>query len=260
MIAEDGRATSAPAQTILQTIGLTKEFALGDHRVAAVREINLTVRRGEFVAIMGPSGSGKSTLLHLLGGLDQPTAGQVWIDGMELARLKDKQLTLLRREKTGFVFQFFNLIPTLTAYENIILPMTIAGRPERTIRARIDRIVELMGIGRSLRQFPSQLSGGEQQRVAIARALITEPAILFADEPTGNLDYTTGLDILDLLWDSCAKLGQTIILVSHDAKAAAYADRVLFVRDGSIAEEIELGRREIHAAGPLIARLQELGL
>lgn len=249
--------TSPP---ILETRGLTKEFRLGAGTIAVVRGIDLTVSRGEFVAIMGPSGSGKSTLLHLLGGLDQPTSGRVAIDGIDLAQLNDRRLTLLRREKTGFVFQFFNLLPTLTAYENIVLPITIAGGSERELRGRIDRIIDLMRIDRCLGQLPSQLSGGEQQRVAIARALVTEPAILFADEPTGNLDYTTGLEILDLLWDSCTKLGQTIILVSHDAKAAAYADRVLFVRDGSIEEEIELGRREIHAAGPLIARLQELGL
>lgn len=246
---------------ILQGEKVTKRFVIGDQMVDAVRDVDLAVGRGEFVAIMGPSGSGKSTLLQLLGGLDHASSGQVLIDGVDLSRLDDHRLTLLRREKTGFVFQSLNLIPTLTALENIALPVNICGRSRRPeIRERIDQIVHLMGIERSLKQLPHQLSGGQQQRVAIARALVMEPSLLFADEPTGSLDYTTGMEILELLWNSCTTLGQTIVLVSHDAKAAAFADRVLFMRDGRIAEEIPLGRRAVHSAGPLIARLQELGL
>ena len=181
---------------------------------------------------MGCSGSGKSTMLHLLGGLDRSAEREVLIDGINISQLDDEDATLTRRAKTGFVFQFFNLIPLLNVAENVALPFLIAGDSLADHRERVDELLELVGLSDKAKQRPDQLSAGEQQRVALARALATEPAILLADEPTGNLDFTTGTEILDLLWDSCDRLGQTIVLVTHDARAAAYADRVLVVRDG----------------------------
>jgi putative ABC transport system ATP-binding protein len=245
---------------ILEARDLVKRYPVGSSSVEALRGVSLTVEQGEFVAIMGTSGSGKSTMLHLLGGLDRPTSGDVVIDGVEISRLDDESATLTRRAKTGFVFQFFNLIPLLNVAENVALPFLIAGGSQAEHRARVDELLELVGLGGKGGNRPDQLSAGEQQRVALARALATGPAILMADEPTGNLDYTTGTEILDLLWDSCDRLGQTIVLVTHAAHAAAYADRVLVVRDGAILDEIKLGRRRDHEAGPLIARLAALGL
>jgi putative ABC transport system ATP-binding protein len=248
--------------TILEARNLTKRYRLGDRDVEALRGVSLQVRRGEFVALMGPSGSGKSTLLQLLGGLDRPTGGEVVLDGEVISDLSDAQATRARREKTGFVFQFFNLIPLLDVYENVALPFTIAGVDPRhgDAAARIHAVLELVDLLGRERNRPDQLSAGEQQRVALARALVGRPAILLADEPTGNLDYATGGEILDELWRSCDKLGQTIVLVTHDARAAAHADRVLVVRDGLIRDEIALGRRANRDAGPLIARLAQLGL
>jgi len=228
--------------------------------VDALRGISLAVERGEFVAIMGASGSGKSTLLHLLGGLDKPTAGQVVIDGVNISTLDDEQATLTRRDKTGFVFQFFNLIPLLTVRENVALPFLIRGESVHERRQRVDELLAMVGLEGKADHAPDQLSAGEQQRVALARALATEPALLLADEPTGNLDYTSGGEILDLLWRSCVQLGQTIVLVTHEARAAAYADRVLVVRDGQILDQIELGRRPDHDPGELLTRLALLGL
>jgi putative ABC transport system ATP-binding protein len=222
--------------------------------------VSLSVERGEFVAIMGASGSGKSTMLHLLGGLDLPTAGEVVIDGVRISTLDDDRRTITRRDKTGFVFQFFNLIPLLSVAENVALPFLIAGDSAARHRSRIDELLAMVGLTEKADHRPDQLSAGEQQRVALARALATSPAILLADEPTGNLDYTTGTEILDLLWDSAERLEQTIVLVTHDARAAAYADRVLVVRDGRILEEIHLGRRRDHDARVLITRLAKLGL
>ena len=247
---------------ILEARDLTKRYRLGETDVDALRGVSLAVAPGEFVALMGPSGSGKSTLLQLLGGLDQPTAGQVVFEGQDISRLSDDAATKLRRERTGFVFQAFNLIPLLDVRENVALPFTIAGvDPGRgDAAARIAEVIGLVELRGKLRHRPDQLSAGEQQRVAVARALVTRPAILLADEPTGNLDYTTGSEILDALWRSCEDLGQTIVLVTHDAKAAAYADRVLVIEDGRITDEIELGRRADHAAAPLIARLAQRGL
>ena len=248
--------------TILEARNLTKRYRLGNRDVDALRGVSLQVRRGEFVALMGPSGSGKSTLLQLLGGLDRPTAGEVVLDGEVVSHLSDAQATRLRREKTGFVFQFFNLIPLLDVYENVALPFTIAGVDPRHGDAarRIHYVLELVDLLGRERNRPDQLSAGEQQRAALARALVARPAILLADEPTGNLDYATGGEILEELWRSCDELGQTIVLVTHDARAAAQADRVLVVRDGLIRDEIELGRRTNRDAGPLIARLAQLGL
>jgi len=253
---------SAPGRSILQARELTKRFQLGETTVEALRGVTLDVEAGEFVALMGPSGSGKSTLLQCLGGLDQPSSGEVVLDGTPIAGLSDEQATRLRREKTGFVFQFFNLIPLLDVTENVALPFTIAGQDPRTgeLAGRIREVIALVDLAGKARHKPDQLSAGEQQRVAVARALVTRPALLFADEPTGNLDYTTGGEILDALWRSCVARGQTIVLVTHDSKAAAYADRVLVIADGRIRDEIVLGRRDVHDAAPLISRLAQLGL
>ena len=258
LVAPAAVVTGVPV--ILEARDLVKSYPLGTHTVEALRGVSMSVERGEFVAIMGTSGSGKSTMLHLLGGLDTPTSGEVVIDGVNISRLSDRRATLTRREKTGFVFQFFNLIPLLTVYENVALPFMIRGEPVSAHRDRIEEVISLVGLESKTEHRPDQLAGGEQQRVALARALVTQPAILLADEPTGNLDFATGIEILDLLWDSCNRLGQTIVLVTHDSRAAAYADRVLFVRDGLIWGQMTLGRREDHEPAPLIARLTQLGL
>ena len=245
---------------ILEARDLVKRYPLGEGEVTALSGVSLQVEKGEFLAIMGTSGSGKSTMLHLLGGLDLPTSGEVVIDGIGISALDEEHRTLTRRAKTGFVFQFFNLIPLLSVGENVALPFLIAGDPATRHRARVDELLTMVGLADKANHKPDQLSAGEQQRVALARALATGPAILLADEPTGNLDYTTGTEILDLLWDSADRLGQTIVLVTHDARAAAYADRVLVVRDGQILDEITLGRRQDHDAKNLIRRLSSLGL
>jgi putative ABC transport system ATP-binding protein len=249
-------------QPILEARDLTKRYALGETIVDALRGVSLTVQPGEFVALMGSSGSGKSTLLHLLGGLDRPTTGEVILGGEAISDLDDDAATRLRRDRTGFVFQFFNLIPLLDAVENVGLPLTIAGQDPRRGEAaeRVRDVFELVDLGGKQHHRPDQLSAGEQQRVAIARALVNRPAIVLADEPTGNLDFTTGGEILEALWRSCAQRGQTIVLVTHDAKAAAYADRVEVIEDGLIRDEIVLGRRADHTATALIARLAQLGL
>jgi putative ABC transport system ATP-binding protein len=247
---------------ILEARDLTRRYALGGGTVEALRGVSLSVEPGEFVALMGPSGSGKSTLLQILGGLDRPTSGEVILEGESIGALDDEAATRIRRERTGFVFQFFNLVPLLDVVENIALPFTIAGRDlaDPEVAEHVRDVVALVDLAGKEHARPDQLSAGEQQRVAVARALVTRPAILLADEPTGNLDYTTGLELLDKLWRSCNERGQTVVLVTHDAKAAAYADRVCVVQDGRILEEIPLGRREDHAAGPLIGRLAQLGL
>ena len=245
---------------ILEARDLVKSYPLGEGEVTALRGVSLAVESGEFVAIMGASGSGKSTMLHLLGGLDLPTSGEVVIDGISISTLDEEHRTLTRREKTGFVFQFFNLIPLLTVAENVALPFLIAGDGVTRHQDRIAELLALVGLDDKADHRPDQLSAGEQQRVALARALATRPAILLADEPTGNLDYTNSGELLDALWRSCDQGGQTIVLVTHDARAAAYADRVLVVRDGEVRDEIVLGRRRDHEARPLIRRLAELGL
>jgi putative ABC transport system ATP-binding protein len=247
---------------ILEAHDLTKRFELGESTVEALKGVSLAVQPGEFVALMGPSGSGKSTLLQLLGGLDQPTTGVVVFEGRDISRLSDDDATRLRRERTGFVFQAFNLIPLLNVRENIALPFTIAGldASRGELRDRIRDVIALVELTGKERHRPDQLSAGEQQRVAVARALVTRPSVLLADEPTGNLDYTTGGELLDALWKSCDGSGQTIVLVTHDARAAAYADRVFVIGDGRIRDEIELGRRADHSAAPLIARLAQVGL
>ena len=249
-----------PVSAILEALDLVKRYPLESGSVEVVRNVSLAVERGEFVAIMGSSGSGKTTLLHLLGGLDRPTSGQVVLDGVAISRLDEEQATLVRRSKTGFVFQYFNLLPILTVRENVALPFVIAGDPADARDARVGEVLDLVGLRAKANLRPDQLSAGEQQRVALARGLVRQPALLLADEPTGNLDYTTGAEILGLLWDSSERLGQTIVLVTHDARAAAYADRVLVLRDGAILDEIRLGRRRDHVPTPLIERLAALGL
>ena len=222
---------------VLETKTLRKVYQLGSHSVNALDGVDFIVNKGEFVAIMGPSGSGKSTLLHLIGGLDQPTDGEVTLAGQPLSLLNDKQVTMLRRHHIGFVFQFFNLLPTLTTEENITLPLIIDGKNPRQFKDRLDNLLDLVGLTDRRRHKPDQLSGGEQQRVSLARALITEPEIVLADEPTGNLDSKTGTSIMELLRLSRDELGQTIVVVTHDARAASYADRVVFLRDGQIVSE-----------------------
>ena len=258
---------SAPVQgdavpPMLQAIDLVKRYELGRQSVDALRGVSMSVQAGEFIALMGPSGSGKSTLLQLIGGLDRPTSGKVVFDGRDISRLRDGQATRLRRERTGFVFQAFNLIPLLTVRENVALPFTIhRGAPSRReVSDRVEQVLELVELTGKEKHRPDQLSAGEQQRVAVARALVTRPSVILADEPTGNLDYTTGGEILDALWRSCDQGGQTVVLVTHDARAAAYADRVLVIGDGRITDEIVLGRRNDHTAAPLITRLAQIGL
>ncbi len=223
---------------ILEATQLTKQYKLGETPVNALAGVDLAVERGDFVAIMGPSGSGKSTLLHLLGGLDIPSDGEVTLAGQRLSILGDDQATLARRRNVGFVFQSYNLLPTLTAEENITLPLIIDGQKTGKFAERIDALLDLVGLAERRHHKPDQLSGGEQQRVAIARALVTQPAILLADEPTGNLDSKTGAAIMELLRRSRDELHQTIIMVTHDPRAATYADRVVFLRDGQIQHDI----------------------
>ncbi|RAJ36029.1 putative ABC transport system ATP-binding protein [Kitasatospora sp. SolWspMP-SS2h] len=216
--------------------GLNKVYGEGETRVVALDDVSVSFGRGEFTAIMGPSGSGKSTLMHCMAGLDEVTSGSATIGETELVGLRDKQLTKLRRDKIGFVFQAFNLLPTLTALENITLPMDIAGR--KVDRAWLDRVVETVGLSGRLSHRPAQLSGGQQQRVACARALASKPEIVFADEPTGNLDSRSGAEILSFLRNSVRELGQTVVMVTHDPVAASYADRVVFLADGRIVDEL----------------------
>ena len=222
--------------TVVAAHDLTRRYGEGDTAVDALRGVSLSVRSGELVAVMGPSGSGKSTLMHILAGLDKPTGGTVEIAGTEITGLSDAMLTRLRREHIGFVFQFFNLLPMLTAEENVVLPLSIAG--EKPDRAWLDELLERTGIAKRRTHRPSELSGGEQQRVAISRALVTKPTILFADEPTGNLDSKTGGEILELIRGSVDAYGQTIVMVTHEARAAVIADRILFLADGLIVKEL----------------------
>jgi putative ABC transport system ATP-binding protein len=219
-----------------------KRYRDQDVEVEALRGIDLEVARGEFVAVMGPSGSGKSTLLHLLGGLDTPTSGEVLIDGRPLAGLSRSQLAAMRRDQIGFVFQLYNLIPSLTVAENVALPSIAAGKSPNSYREQLDGVLELVALADKHDRFPAQLSGGEQQRVAVARALIRRPAVVLADEPTGNLDSRSGEALLDL-FTRCHAEGQTIILVTHDPTVASAAQRALFMRDGAFVEETELTPR-----------------
>jgi len=231
---KDGVAV--PANAAVDARGVARRYGEGETAVEALRGVDLEVRTGELVAVMGPSGSGKSTLMHILAGLDRPTEGTVEIAGTEITKLDDSQLTRLRREHIGFVFQFFNLLPMLDAEENVVLPLSIAG--EKPDRAWLDALLTQMGLADRRRHRPSELSGGQQQRVAIARSLVTRPTILFADEPTGNLDSKTGGEILELMRASTDSYGQTTVMVTHEARAAAIADRILFLADGLIVREL----------------------
>ncbi|MFK0255865.1 ABC transporter ATP-binding protein [Streptomyces sp. NPDC090445] len=216
--------------------GLSKVYGQGETQVVALDNVSVDFGQGQFTAIMGPSGSGKSTLMHCVAGLDTFSSGSVRIGDTELGSLKDKQLTQLRRDKIGFIFQAFNLLPTLTALENITLPMDIAGR--KPDRQWLDSVIDMVGLSGRLGHRPTQLSGGQQQRVAVARALASRPEIIFGDEPTGNLDSRSGAEVLGFLRNSVRELGQTVVMVTHDPVAASYADRVIFLADGSIVDEM----------------------
>jgi len=233
-------------------VGASKVYGSGDSAVYALNDVSVEFRKGEFTAIMGPSGSGKSTLMHCIAGLDELTNGDAYVDGVNLAKLNDKDLTVLRRTKIGFIFQAFNLVPTLTAEENIKLPLLL-GNEDGDVEW-IARIIDTVHLADRLTHRPSELSGGQQQRVAVARALATRPSIIFADEPTGNLDSTTGTEILSFMRRAVTDLGQTIVMVTHDPVAAAYADRIIFLADGKVVDEM----REPTAA-KVLDRMKSLG-
>jgi putative ABC transport system ATP-binding protein len=228
--------TQRTTGTAARAAGVTKAYGEGEAKILALDNVSVEIEARRFTAIMGPSGSGKSTLLHVLAGLDRPTSGEIYIGGTEISSMNDKQLTLLRRDKIGFIFQSFNLLPTLTAAENIALPLRIAGRKPDPLW--VQTIVETVGIGARLSHKPAELSGGQQQRVAAARALASKPEIVFADEPTGALDSKSGADLLGFLRHAVRELDQTVVMVTHDPVAACYADRVLFLTDGDIVDEM----------------------
>jgi putative ABC transport system ATP-binding protein len=229
----------APAREAMVSCSrLHRRFGEGQASVDALRGVSVDFPKGQFAGIVGPSGSGKSTLMHILAGLDHPTAGEVWIDGIEITGLDDGEMTKLRREKLGFVFQFFNLVPVLDAEENLELPVRIAG--EQVDEAWRDNLLETVGLTDRRTHRPAELSGGQQQRVAIARALISRPAVVFADEPTGNLDSKAGADVLSLLRRSVDEFGQTVVMVTHDPRVASYADRVVVLADGTIVRDVEI--------------------
>jgi putative ABC transport system ATP-binding protein len=228
-------AERAPS-AVVAARDITRVYGEGETAVNALCGVTLEIEQGKLTAVMGPSGSGKSTLMHILAALDRPTSGSVWVAGTKLGQLSDNEITRLRREHIGFVFQFFNLLPMLTAEENVLLPLTIAGeKPEREWR---EELLKAMGLTDRLTHRPAELSGGQQQRVAIARALVSKPTVVFADEPTGNLDSKTGHEILELLRNSVDSYGQTTVMVTHDPYAAAIADRILFLEDGLIVRDM----------------------
>jgi putative ABC transport system ATP-binding protein len=237
---------------ILTAQDVEKTYAGTGEPVVALRRVSLTLTSGEFVAVMGPSGCGKSTLMHLLAGLDTPTEGSIVLAGQEIVGLPERKLTMLRRETIGFVFQFFNLLPMLTAEENILLPLSIAG--QKPDAAWLEELLDTVGIAERRSHRPAELSGGQQQRVAVARALITRPKVLFADEPTGNLDSGSSKEVLSLLRRAVDEWGQTIVMVTHDAGAAAMADRILFIADGRIVRDLEES-----TAAEVLAAMQEVG-
>jgi putative ABC transport system ATP-binding protein len=228
---------------------LTKTYGAAGNRVTALADVTIGIRAGEFTAIMGPSGSGKSTLMHIMAGLDSPTSGRAFLGGTEITSLGDSELTVLRRRRVGFVFQSFNLVPTLDIEGNLLLPFELDGRrPTTQERAWLDELIGSLGLGNRLRHRPHELSGGQQQRVAIARALATRPDLVFADEPTGNLDSRTGREVLSLLAAASSQYGQSIAMVTHDPIAASYADRILFLADGRVVEEKPRSSAEVISA------------
>jgi putative ABC transport system ATP-binding protein len=245
------------AMSIIQTDNLTKTYGTGEAAVVALDHVSLKIDPGEFVAIMGPSGCGKSTLLHLLGGLDRPSEGNVEIEDTPIARMSDDDLTKLRRRKMGFVFQFFNLIPVLNAVENASLPVTLDGVKPPEAKRRAAEWLKRFGLGDRLTSRPDQLSGGQQQRVAIARALVAEPALILADEPTGNLDTRSGNEIASILSQVTKEYGRTVVMVTHDPRIAAYADRIIFLKDGRIVDETNLER--VGAAETIADIIKEIG-
>ena len=224
---------------IVQAIDVSRRYGEGDAAVDALRDVSVDFERDRFTAIMGPSGSGKSTLLHVLAGLDRPTSGRVLIDGTDITELDDAELTKLRRDKLGFIFQFFNLLPVLTAEENLVLPLSIAGR--KPDRDWLERLLDTVGLQDRRKHLPSELSGGQQQRVAVARALVSRPAVVFADEPTGNLDSKASEEVLALLRQAVDEFDQTVVMVTHAPEAAVYADRLLTLRDGEIVSDAAPG-------------------
>jgi putative ABC transport system ATP-binding protein len=242
----------ATPEAVVSARDLVRRYGDGDTAVHALRGVSLDIARGQLTAVMGPSGSGKSTLMHILAGLDQPTAGEVTIAGIDITNLDDTALTTLRRDHIGFIFQFFNLLPMLTAAENIALPLKLAG--QRPDPQWLEELVATVGLSDRLTHRPSELSGGQQQRVAVARALASRPSVMFADEPTGNLDSTTSGEILTLMRESVDQLGQTTVMVTHDAHAAAIADRVLFLADGDIVRD-----RGPSTAHEILETLEEVG-
>ena len=242
---------AATHSTVVVADSLTRRYGEGESAVDALRGVSLEIPRGQFTAVMGPSGSGKSTLMHILAGLDVPTSGAVTIEGRNITDMDDGELTLLRREHIGFIFQFFNLLPMLSAEENVTLPLSLSG--EKPDRAWVDELMEKVGLADRRRHRPSELSGGQQQRVAIARSLVTKPTVLFADEPTGNLDSETSAEILGLLRESVDSYGQTTVMVTHDAGAAATSDRILFLDDGHLVRD--MGRSN---AGQVLAAMNDL--
>jgi putative ABC transport system ATP-binding protein len=242
MATDSQQAQSSTNGAVVTARGVTRVYGEGDTAVQALRGVDLDVERGRLTGVMGPSGSGKSTLMHIMAGLDKPTEGDVTIDGTSIADLSDTELTKLRRKHIGFIFQFFNLLPMLTAEENIVLPLELGGA--KLDKDWVDSVIERVGLSDRRTHRPAELSGGQQQRVAIARALISKPTVVFADEPTGNLDSTTSQEILDLLRESVETLDQTFVMVSHDPKATAISDRTLFLADGCIVKE--LGKTTAH--------------
>ena len=249
-----GRSLNLMTAAAIETHVLHMHYGEGRTEVRALDGVDLTIEEGEMVAIMGPSGSGKSTLLHIVGALESPTSGTIAVGGLHYEGLDDKQLTELRRDHIGFVFQFFNLLPSLTAEENVTLPAVIAKRHDRAIRERARTLIERVGLGDRMDHLPAELSGGQQQRVSIARALLLSPELVLADEPTGNLDSKSGREVLRVLRELNEEEGHTIVMVTHDAAAAAAADRVIFLRDGKLAGEVEGG--STRRAADYLASLQ----
>ncbi len=225
---------------VLEANAVTKQYKMGEVTVSALQDVGFVVEKREFVAVMGPSGSGKSTLLHLLGGLDEPSSGEITLAGSPISRLSDDEVTIVRRRKVGFIFQFYNLVPTLTAEENVALPLLIDGQNIQKHLDKIGQLLNMVGLTERRQHKPDQLSGGQQQRVAIARAFVNDPEIVLADEPTGNLDSKSGTAILELLRRSCKEMGQTIVMVTHDPRAASFANRVVFLKDGQIEQHLAI--------------------